>query len=87
MRPAQRSRGCRFAQIYRWADDDQRIEYVEEWEEAGELRGQFRTERFVHLLELLETAAERPVLEFRPIAETHGLEYITEQKASETSDR
>jgi hypothetical protein len=25
---------------------------------------------------LLETAVERPVVEFRVIAETHGLEYI-----------
>ena len=77
MRPAQQARGCSFAQIYRWANDDRRIEYVEEWDDAGELRGQFGSERFVRLLELLEIAAEPPVVEFRVISETHGLEYVT----------
>ena len=30
----------------------------------------------MHLLELLESAAERPVVEFRIISEKHGLEYF-----------
>ena len=77
MRPAQQARGCSLAQIYRWANDDRRIEYVEEWDDAGELRAQFGSERFVRLLELLEMAAERPVVEFRAISETYGLEYMT----------
>jgi len=77
MRPAQQAPGCSFAQIYHRANDDRRIEYVEEWDDAGELRAQFGSKRFVRLLELLEMAAERPVMEFRVISETHGLEYIT----------
>ena len=80
MRPAQQAPGCSFAQIYRWANDDRRIDYVEEWDDAGELRGQFGSERFLRLLGVLETAAERPVVQFRVIAETHGLEYITAQQ-------
>jgi quinol monooxygenase YgiN len=76
MRPAQQFRGCRFAQIYLRADDDRCVEYVEEWDSAEELRGQLGSDRFARLLEVLETSAERPVLEFRVISETHGLEYI-----------
>ena len=76
-RPAQLARGCRFTQIYAWANDDRRVDYVEEWDDAGELRGQFGSERFVRLLELLELAAERPVVEFRVISEMHGIEYLT----------
>ena len=76
MRPAQQTRGCSFAEIYRRVNDDCRIEYVEEWDDPRELRQQFGSERFLRLLEVLETAAERPLVEFRIIAKTHGLEYI-----------
>jgi len=80
IRPAQQARGCIFAQLCHRANDSRRIDYVEEWEDAAELRGQFGSERFVRLLEVLEMAAERPVVEFRVISETHGLEYITNQQ-------
>ncbi|MGA3315322.1 MAG: antibiotic biosynthesis monooxygenase [Candidatus Korobacteraceae bacterium] len=76
LRPATQARGCCFAQIYREANDSQRLEYLEEWDDPEELRQQLKSERFVHLLELLETAAERPVLEFRIITEKYGLEYF-----------
>ena len=76
MRPARQARGCSFAQIYNRPNDDLRIDYVEEWDDAGELRAQFGSKRFLRLLELLEMAAERPVVEFRVISETHGLEYM-----------
>src|SRR3974390_2612746 len=85
MRPAQQARGCRFAEIYRRVNDDCRIQYVEEWENPRELREQFGSERFLRLLELLEPAAERPLVEFRVIAKTHGLEYIAADAASTQS--
>jgi quinol monooxygenase YgiN len=77
MRPAQQARGCAFAQIANWVNDDHRITYIEEWTDTVELRAQFGTERFTRLMELLETSAEPPVVEFRVISETHGLEYVT----------
>jgi quinol monooxygenase YgiN len=80
MRPAQQARGCRFARIYQEATDPQLIEYVEEWDTAVDLRGQLGSVRFARLLELLEMADERPVLEFRDISRTHGLEYVAESK-------
>ena len=76
MRPAQQARECSFAEIYQCVDDERRLEYVEEWEDESELRGQFGSERFVRLFELLEAAVERPVVELRVISETHGLEYF-----------
>ena len=76
MRPAQQARGCAFAQVFNWVNDDRRIEYVEEWGDAGDLQGEFGSERFTHLLELLEVAAEPPVVEFRIVSETHGLGYV-----------
>jgi quinol monooxygenase YgiN len=76
LRPATQARGCSFAQIYLEANDSQRLEYLEEWDDPEELRQQLKSERFVHLLELLETAAEQPFVEFRIITQKYGLEYF-----------
>jgi quinol monooxygenase YgiN len=76
MRAANHERGCSFAQVYQWPNDPQHIEYIEEWDDASELRRQFGTERFLRLLELLERSTDPPLLEFRFISETHGLDYI-----------
>ena len=86
LRPATQARGCSFAQIYREANDSQRFEYLEEWDDPEELRQQLKSERFVHLLELLETAAERPVVEFRIINEKHGLEYFDKPEEQPVGD-
>jgi len=81
MRGACQDRGCRFAQVYCLGSDDVRVDYIEEWTDADDLRTQFRSERFLHLLALLETAAERPVVEFRIISATYGLEYMSSTPA------
>jgi quinol monooxygenase YgiN len=80
MRPAQQARGCTYAQVFNWVNDDRRIEYVEEWENASDLQGEFGSERFTRLLETLEAAAEPPVLEFRVISDIYGLEYVWAQR-------
>ncbi len=63
----------------RAASDDaaRRLDYVEEWDDADELRGQFKSERFIRLPALLGTASEPPVVEFRVVSESHALEHIT----------
>ena len=78
MRSAEQSRGCSFAQIYQRASNERGIAYIEEWDDPEELREQFSSERFHSLLELLETAAERPDVEFRVVSAIHGLEYIAD---------
>ncbi len=45
MRPAQHARGCAFAQVFNRVDDDRRIEYAEEWENASDLQGELRRKR------------------------------------------
>lgn len=74
--PAQLDRSCSFAQIEQRAGDARLITYVEEWDDESALRAQLASPRFRRLLELLESADEPPFIEFRSIAETHGLEYI-----------
>lgn len=86
LRPAEQARGCTFAQIYREANDSQRFQYLEEWDNPEELRQQLGSERFVHLLELLEAAVERPVVEFRIISEKYGLEYFNKPEEPIVAD-
>jgi hypothetical protein len=80
MWPAQLARGCSSAQIYLPVNDDRRVDYMKEWDDADAFRRQIPSDRFVHLPGVLEMSAERTFVEFRVISETHGLEYI----ASET---
>ena len=50
--------------------------YVEEWQDAGDLERELRSDRFSQLLALMETSAQPPALEFRVVTETRGLEYV-----------
>ena len=87
MRPAQQARGCRFAGVFVSASDRRRVVYVEDWDDPDELHRQFGTARFHRLLQLLEIASEPPVVEFRVVSETHGLEYISGQRPNELLGR
>lgn len=77
MLTAQQTHECSFAQVYHRAGHEAEICYMEEWANDQAMREQFATERFKRLLMLLEIAAELPVVEFRTIAETRGLDYVT----------
>jgi quinol monooxygenase YgiN len=67
---------CSGAYIAADVDEANAFWYCEDWQDALELEGQLRTERFSHLLALLETAPVPPLLEFRVVAETRGLDYV-----------
>jgi quinol monooxygenase YgiN len=67
---------CSGAHIAADVDETNAFWYVEDWQDVRELERQLRTERFSHLLALLETAPVQPLLEFRVVAETRGLEYV-----------
>jgi hypothetical protein len=86
MRGAQQARGCRFAEICLPANESMRVNYTEEWDDAKQLRVQFGSERFLRLLALIETAAEPPVVEFRTVSRTFGLEYISVPEVGEISE-
>ena len=52
------------------------VVYLEEWLSADGLAHRVASPNFRGLLNLLELAAEPPMLEFREIARTRGLEYV-----------
>ena len=77
MRRTRRQSGCSDAHIAADVDEADAFWYVENWENVQALEDELRTDRFSQLLALMETSARPPLLEFRVITETRGLEYVT----------
>jgi quinol monooxygenase YgiN len=76
MRQSLANAGCARAHISVDIDVASTFWYCEEWQDAAALEAQMRSDRFSQLLALLETATDPPLLEFRVVAETRGLEYV-----------
>lgn len=71
-------RGCSDCRLSVDANDPRSFCYVEDWNSLEDLEREIRSDRFTRLLLLLETAPELPVLEFRFVSETRGLDYVGE---------
>ena len=76
MRQALLNGSCTRAHISADVNDADTFWYCEEWQDAGELESQMRSEGFSQLLSLVETGAQPPLLEFRVVEAARGLEYI-----------
>lgn len=76
MLPVQAERGLVSCGIYQQIGDENVLVYIEEWTLPEDLDEQIRSNRFSRLLALMETAAEPPVLEFRFVNRTRGLDYV-----------
>jgi quinol monooxygenase YgiN len=74
--PAELDRDCVLTQLGTDAQDPDVVVYLEEWLSADGLAHRVASPNFRGLLNLLELAAEPPMLEFREIARTRGLEYV-----------
>jgi len=74
-RLARLERGCLEAHLFAESDDSRHLCYSEVWDAEESLRSMLRSERFTHLVELMEMSADPPSLDFRTIAETRGLEF------------
>ena len=75
-RQAHGRRGCSDASVAADIDDAGVLWYSEEWEDLEDLEGYMRTNAFARMLALLEAAVQPPLMEFRVISETRGLEYV-----------
>ena len=86
MVPTRRERGCTSCQLALSSEssDPMRLSYVEDWSSEEDLREQVRSDRFSRLLELMESASERPHLRFDLGSETRGLDYVEEVRAGVT---
>jgi len=83
MLPARRDHACSSALLYAEVGEPGALYYVEEWLNAEDLAREVRTARFTRLLELMEAAAEPPVLEFRFVSEVRGLDFVAETRGSQ----
>jgi quinol monooxygenase YgiN len=87
-------RGCIDGHVAADLDEADVLWYCEEWDDLEGLERELRTDRFTQLLALVETAAQPPLMEFRVISETRGLEYVAsvrgvpapEQRSTPRSD-
>jgi quinol monooxygenase YgiN len=75
-RTARRVDGCSATHIAADTDCANTFWYSEDWVDIQALEREFQSDRFSQLLALMETCVEPPIVEFRLVAETRGLEYI-----------
>jgi quinol monooxygenase YgiN len=61
-----------------WVEPDSTVQFVEEWATEADLKRHVRSDRFTSLLAVLESAPERPQIQFDFVASSRGLEYVAE---------
>ena len=61
-----------------WAESDSTVHYFEEWETEADMRRRVRSSHFTSLLAVIESAQQKPHLQFDFIASTRALDYIAE---------
>ena len=74
--PAELDRECVLTHLGVDAQDPDVVVYLEEWLSAEGLERRVAAPTFRGLLSLLELAVAPPLLEFRDMARTRGLEYV-----------
>ena len=77
-------RGCLEAHVFTESNDPRHLYYSEAWDAEENLRSMLRSERFTHLVELMELAAEPPLLAFWTISETRGIEFARQARQGQT---
>ncbi len=69
-------RGCLGCSV--WSEPDSSVHYVEEWVTEEDIKRRLRSDRFTSVLALLESARERPHVQFDFVSSTRGLDYVAE---------
>jgi hypothetical protein len=54
------------------------VHYLEEWETEADVRRRVRSARFTSLLAVIESAQERPRVQFDFVTSTRGLDYVAQ---------
>jgi quinol monooxygenase YgiN len=75
---ARMNNGCTESRLSVDARDARTFYYEEDWASREDLEREILSERFTRLLAIVETASEKPVLEFNFVSETRGIHYIGE---------
>jgi quinol monooxygenase YgiN len=83
MRQTRHRAGCSEAHIAVDVDEANAFWYCEDWQDDRALEEALRSEHFSQLLALMETSTTPPVLEFRTVTETRGLDYVGAVRAQQ----
>lgn len=70
--------GCMSCTLSTALGDRAGFDYVEEWKTEADLISQLLSDRFAKLAHLMESATERPLVEFSLPGGTRGIEYAEE---------
>ena len=81
MQQARLNRDCVGARVCADVENPTVLCYTEDWPTRESLDREIRSIRFTHLLEVMESSVDVPVLEFRFFSEIRGLEYAEEERA------
>jgi quinol monooxygenase YgiN len=79
-RVARVARGCLEARLFTESHDPRNLCYTEAWDTEENLCSMLCSEHFTRLAELMETAVEPPVLDFRTITAIRGLEFAQQAR-------
>jgi quinol monooxygenase YgiN len=82
MKQTQGRSGCAAAHIAADVDEANTFWYCEDWDSIQGLENDIRTDRFSQVLQLMETSACTPVMQFRVFSATRGLDYVTSVRES-----
>jgi quinol monooxygenase YgiN len=85
MRSARAEKGFISAHLHLDADDADQISYEERWQTQEDFEEQARAPRYTRFLALMESAAERPSLEFHFVSETRDLDYVASVRGEGSS--
>jgi quinol monooxygenase YgiN len=73
---ARAERGMLDCKLYQLVGEETAVCFVEHWQTADDLESQMRSSRYTQLLALMETAVEKPSMEFYTVSRTRGLNYL-----------
>lgn len=85
MRSARAEKGFVAGRLSGDLDDAEAVTYEERWLTERDFEDQINSPRFTRLLALMETASEKPTLEFHFISETRGLDYVAAVRGEQGS--
>jgi quinol monooxygenase YgiN len=77
---------CEGVRVASDVDDADVVWYCEEWPGIVEFEHHLRSPSFARLLAVIETAARPPLIEYRVVSETRGLEYLAAMRGVVDTD-
>lgn len=75
--PTEVQPGCVHCRLSQDPDEPNAVLYEEAWKSWDALDNHVRSNRFKRILNLMEASAATPMLTFRDVQETRGMEYVT----------